>query len=157
LWFEVGITFRLGEGPVWWLSNWWEIEMSNAVSNRILLIDPDLDAVAVLKTYFEGHAYEVRLGETGQDGLALAKSWQPNAILIDSLLVDMPLNTLCENLMDVPLTAHIPILVLLNLENRRTKLEMLELGVADLIIKPYDIEELMLRVNAAIHLATILE
>jgi DNA-binding response OmpR family regulator len=77
--------------------------------------------------------------------------------LIDSHITDLLLIQLCQALLSGTLTGHIPILVLFHLEDRRTKLQVLEIGVADLIIKPYDIEELLLRVEAAIHLATILE
>jgi DNA-binding response OmpR family regulator len=90
-------------------------------------------------------------------GVVEARTWQPNAILLDGHVTDLPLTELCQTLMDGSLTAHIPILVLFHLEERRIKLQILEVGVADLLVKPYDIEELMLRVEAAIHLATILE
>jgi DNA-binding response OmpR family regulator len=127
------------------------------MATRILLIDPDLDSATVIKMYFEQYGYEVQISTTGQVGVVEARTWQPNAILLDGHVTDLPLTELCQTLMDGSLTAHIPILVLFHLEERRINLQILEVGVADLLVKPYDIEELMLRVEAAIHLATILE
>ena len=61
----------------------------------------------------------------------------------------------CRDLLDDTLTGHIPILMLFHLNERQARLEALEVGVGDIITKPFDIEELRLRVEAAIRLSTM--
>ncbi len=60
----------------------------------------------------------------------------------------------CQELLEDTLTAHIPIIMLLHVDERRARLEALEVGADDIVTKPLDIEELRLRVEAAIRLST---
>jgi DNA-binding response OmpR family regulator len=123
--------------------------------SRILIADPDPDIRRTLQLYFEGNGHEVQTIELAGDVAKTARPWQPNAILISDEFKDQNPFQVCRELLEDTLIGHIPVIMLLHLNERRSRLEALEAGVADIVSKPFDIEELRLRVEAAIRLATM--
>ena len=123
--------------------------------SRILIADPDFDIRETLRLYFESNGHEVQTVSLASEITHTARPWQPNAILISAEFTDKDPYRVCRDLLDDTLTGHIPILMLLHLNERQARLEALEVGVGDIITKPFDIEELRLRVEAAIRLSTM--
>lgn len=129
----------------------------NVSKARVLVADPDADIRETLKIYFEDQGFEVQaVGQAGEI-VKIARPWQPNAILISTEFSDQDPYQICRDLLDDTLTGHIPLLMLLHLNERSVRLEALEAGVNDIVPKPFDIEELYLRVEAAIRLTTMRE
>jgi DNA-binding response OmpR family regulator len=126
----------------------------NFGNSQILIAEPDQDVNQTLKIYFETYGHTVRTLEQLGDVIRTARQWQPNAVLISSEFTDADPHQVCQQLLEDTLTSHIPIIMMLHLNDRRAKLKALEAGVDDIVIKPLDIEELRLRVEAAIRLAT---
>ena len=123
--------------------------------SRILIADADADIRASLRLYFEASGHEVQtVGQVGDIGRAV-RPWQPNAILISDDFGDKDPYRVCRELLDDMLTGHIPVIMLLHLNERQARLAALEAGVSDIVIKPFDIEELRLRVEATIRLSTM--
>ena len=129
--------------------------MTNTVKSRILIADPDPDISHTLQIYFESDGHQVQTIDTAGTIISTAKSWQPNAILISTEFTDKDPHQICQVLLQDALTAHIPIIMLLHLDERKAKLAALEAGVDDILTKPIDIEELKLRVEAAIRFSTM--
>lgn len=125
--------------------------MSN---NRLLLIEDDYDVAEMLLMYFSSHGYEVFHADTGMRGIELARTKFPNLILLDVMLPYMDGYDVCLNLRQAALTKYIPILFLTQKDERAAKVRGLELGADDYITKPFDIDELRLRVQGAIRRAT---
>ena len=127
----------------------------NYGNSQILIAEPDQDVNQTLKIYFETYGHTVRTLEQLEDVIRTARQWQPNAVLISSEFSGADSHQVCEQLLEDTRTSHIPIIMLLHLDDRRAKLKALEAGVDDIVVKPLDIEELRLRVEAAIRLATM--
>ncbi len=127
----------------------------DVLKSRILVADSDPDVNRTLQLYFEANGHEIQIIEAANDILPLARNWQPNAILVSSEFTDRNPYQICQEILEDTLTAHIPIIMLLHVDERRARLEALEVGVDDIAIKPIDIEELRLRVEAAIRLSTL--
>ncbi|MBN1991129.1 MAG: response regulator transcription factor [Anaerolineae bacterium] len=126
------------------------------ISNpRLLIAEPDHDIRASLEIYFKNNGYEIRAVEAADEILKVCRPWQPNVILISDEFTGTDPYQICRDLLDDTLTGHIPIVMLLHLNERRARLEALEVGVNDIITKPFDIEELRLRIEAAIRLSTM--
>ncbi|MCB0192378.1 MAG: response regulator transcription factor [Anaerolineae bacterium] len=123
--------------------------------SRILIADPDPDVSETLQLYFSANGHTVQMVHQAQEIVKTARQWQPNAILVSTELTDKNPHQVCRELLEDTLTAHIPIIMLLHLDERRARLEALETGVDDIVTKPIDIEELRLRVEAAIRLSTL--
>lgn len=123
--------------------------------SQVLIAEPDQDVNRTLKIYFETYGHTVESLDKLGEVISKARQWQPNAILISSEFTDADPHQVCQQLLEERLTSHIPIIMMLHLDDRRAKLAALEAGVDDIVIKPLDIEELRLRVEAAIRLATM--
>ena len=124
-------------------------------NSRLLVADPDFDIRGSLEVYFNANGYEVQTVEVAAEVLKIARTWQPNAILISDEFSEGESFQICRDLFGDTLTSHIPVVMLLHTNERQARLEALEVGVNDIVTKPFDIEELRLRIEAAIRLSTM--
>jgi PleD family two-component response regulator len=117
---------------------------------RILVVEDDFDISNMLRIYFSGQGFEVSVAPRGGDALAMTRQSLPHLIVLDIMLPDMDGYTVCKQLRTTTRTSHIPIIFLTQRDERSDKIAGLELGADDYITKPFDIEELKLRVVNAI-------
>jgi diguanylate cyclase (GGDEF)-like protein len=121
--------------------------MGNA---RLLVVEDDIDIANMLKIYFTGMKYDVDVAHRGRDALEKTKHVLPHLIVLDIMLPDIDGYEVCRTLRTSTRTSHIPVIFLTQKDERSDKLQGLELGADDYITKPFDIEELKLRVQGAI-------
>ncbi|HML23397.1 MAG TPA: response regulator [Aggregatilinea sp.] len=114
---------------------------------RILVVEDDFDISNMLKIYFSGQGYEVQVAPRGSEALSLTRKQLPQLIVLDIMLPDMNGYDVCRDLRSTTRTSHIPIIFLTQKDERSDKIAGLELGADDYITKPFDIEELKLRVK----------
>jgi PleD family two-component response regulator len=117
---------------------------------RILVVEDDFDISNMLRIYFTGQGFEVSVAPRGNDALSMTRQSLPHLIVLDIMLPDMDGYAVCKNLRTTTRTSHIPIIFLTQKDERSDKIAGLELGADDYITKPFDIEELKLRVTNAI-------
>jgi PleD family two-component response regulator len=117
---------------------------------RILVVEDDFDISNMLRIYFTGQGFEVNVAPRGGDALALTRKSLPHLIVLDIMLPDMDGYAVCKELRTTTRTSHIPIIFLTQKDERSDKIAGLEMGADDYITKPFDIEELKLRVTNAI-------
>jgi DNA-binding response OmpR family regulator len=124
------------------------------LKKRLLLIEDDFDVAEMLQVYFSAQGYQIFNAYSGKDGIAVARAKSPNLILLDVMLPDMDGFDVCKGLRTTPLTKYIPIIFLTQRDRRADKVAGLELGADDYITKPFDIEELRLRVQGSLRRAS---
>jgi PleD family two-component response regulator len=117
---------------------------------RLLVVEDDIDIGNMLKIYFSGMDFDVDVAVRGSDALEKTKHVLPHLIVLDIMLPDIDGYEVCRNLRTNMRTSHIPVIFLTQKDERSDKLQGLELGADDYITKPFDIEELKLRVQGAI-------
>jgi PleD family two-component response regulator len=117
---------------------------------RILVVEDDFDISNMLRIYFQSQDYEVAVAPRGEDALEMCRHQLPNIIVLDIMLPDMDGYDVCRELRDNLRTSHIPIIFLTQRDERSDKIHGLELGADDYVTKPFDVEELKLRVKNAI-------
>jgi PleD family two-component response regulator len=115
-----------------------------------LVVEDDVDIANMLKIYFSGMNFDVDVAHRGYDALERTKHVLPHLIVLDIMLPDIDGYEVCRNLRTSTRTSHIPVIFLTQKDERSDKLQGLELGADDYITKPFDIEELKLRVTGAI-------
>lgn len=120
---------------------------------RILVVEDDPDISQMLRLYFDSQGYEVLTVARGNDALDVCRKKQPNVVVLDIMLPDMDGYDVCRELRGNLRTSHIPIIFLTQKDERSDKIAGLELGADDYITKPFDIEELKLRIQGAIRRA----
>jgi DNA-binding response OmpR family regulator len=114
---------------------------------RILVVEDDFDISNMLRIYFSGQGYDVQVAPRGGDALEMTRKQLPQLIVLDIMLPDMNGYDVCRELRQTTRTSHIPIIFLTQKDERSDKIAGLELGADDYITKPFDIEELKLRVK----------
>jgi PleD family two-component response regulator len=117
---------------------------------RLLVVEDDVDIGNMLKIYFSGMDFDVDVAVRGSDALDRTKQVLPHLIVLDIMLPDIDGYEVCRTLRTNMRTSHIPVIFLTQKDERSDKLQGLELGADDYITKPFDIEELKLRVQGAI-------
>lgn len=117
---------------------------------RILVVEDDLDISNMLNIYFKSQGYDVDLALRGETALEKTRQTLPHLIVLDIMLPDIDGYEVCRRLRSNTRTSHIPVIFLTQKDERSDKLQGLELGADDYITKPFDIEELRLRVQNAI-------
>ena len=117
---------------------------------RLLVVEDDIDIGNMLKIYFSGLEFDVDVAVRGSDALEKTKQVLPHLIVLDIMLPDIDGYEVCRTLRTSTRTSHIPVIFLTQKDERSDKLQGLELGADDYITKPFDIEELKLRVQGAI-------
>jgi PleD family two-component response regulator len=117
---------------------------------RILVVEDDADVANLLRFFFESQGYQVSIAPTGPTALDLCRRELPNIVVLDIQLPEMDGYEVCRRLRENLRTSHIPILFLTQRDERSDRIAGLELGADDYITKPFDIDELKLRVQNAI-------
>jgi len=116
---------------------------------RILVVEDDFDISNMLRIYFQSQGYEVAVAPRGGDALEMCRQQLPHVIVLDIMLPDIDGYEVCRQLRGNLRTSHIPIIFLTQKDERSDKIHGLELGADDYITKPFDVEELKLRVKNA--------
>lgn len=117
---------------------------------RLLIVEDDADISAMLGLYFSCLNYEVTRAARGAEAIEQTRQRLPHLIILDIQLPDLDGFEICRILRTQARTSHIPVIFLTQRDERSNKIQGLELGADDYITKPFDIEELRLRVQNAI-------
>ncbi len=114
---------------------------------QILIVEDEPNTAEMLASYFQIRGYEVSVCGWGKEALNFVQHTLPDLIILDIRLPDVDGYEVCRQLRSHRRTAQIPILFLTEKRERIDRLAGLELGAVDYITKPFDIQELRLRVR----------
>jgi DNA-binding response OmpR family regulator len=128
-----------------------EIEKSQAKEEVkgapvILIVEDNID----LRNYISGNlgdSYQILMAENGKQGLERAAESIPDLVISDLMMPIMDGMEMCTKLKRDERTNHIPVIILTAKADRGSKMEGLGIGADDYIIKPFDAEELKVRVR----------
>jgi DNA-binding response OmpR family regulator len=112
---------------------------------KILLAEDDLDFSNVLNQYLQLHNFEVVCAETGKKALALFQKNKFDISILDVMMPEMDGFALAEELLKI--NPETPFIFLTAKQLKEDKIRGLQLGADDYIVKPFDAEELILRLN----------
>jgi len=118
--------------------------------STILVVEDDVDVADMLNAYFRVQGYEAITANWGEEAVRVSNSSQPDLVILDIRLPDIDGYEVARRLRDNRRTADIPIIFLTEKRDRADRLKGLQLGVDDYITKPFDIQELRLRVRNAL-------
>ncbi|MFN3850516.1 MAG: ATP-binding protein [Spirosomataceae bacterium] len=123
------------------------LKVAESESEQILLI---VDDNADIRTYIRGifeNEYRIVEAVDGKDGLAKANEQIPNLVISDLMMPEMDGFEFCKHMKTDEKTSHIPIIMLTAKANIESRIEGLELGADDYLIKPFHKEEIEVRVR----------
>jgi DNA-binding response OmpR family regulator len=115
---------------------------------RMMIVEDDRDTAEMLAAYFEAQGYAVTPVTWGVDAVRQAQEGPvPDLILLDIRLPDIDGFEVCKRLRSHRRTQFVPIIFLTEKRERGDRLSGLELGAVDYITKPFDVQDLRLRVR----------
>lgn len=115
--------------------------------NRILIIEDDMTINGLLRNIIEKNGYIADRAYNGTDGLAMGLHGDYNLILLDLMLPGKPGEEIIKEFRKAHAT---PIIILSAKGEIRDRIELLRLGADDYITKPFDIDEVLLRIQAVL-------
>ena len=118
------------------------------MNNKILVIDDDSAINELIKVNLELSGYKVIQAYDGIKGFALVKQELPSVIVLDVMMPDVDGFTVAKRIRQNDETKSIPIIMLTALSQLNDKVNGFNIGVDDYLVKPFEIEELLVRVRA---------
>src|SRR5271155_1857557 len=116
------------------------------VRKTILIIEDEPQIVMGLRDALEFEGFRVSSAGKGKDGLALARSEAPDAVILDLMLPDMNGYAVCEEIRRW--SAFVPIIMLTARSQETDKIRGLDVGADDYVTKPFSVNELIARMRA---------
>ncbi len=120
----------------------------------ILIVDDTIENLRVLSSILTGEGYNVRKAIGGNMALKVVETLPPDLILLDIMMADLNGYEVCQQLKKNLRTADIPIIFLSALDDVFDKVKALEIGGIDYITKPFQMEEVLVRVKNQLALRT---
>lgn len=121
---------------------------------RVLVVDDDRDINEVVREGLRIAGYEPVAAHSGQEALDEVQRQLPDLVLLDQMLPDMDGVDICRRLRAEPRTQALPIVFLSARAAPDARVKGLAVGADDYVIKPFSMQELVLRVRAVLRRAT---
>ena len=118
------------------------------MNNKVVVIDDDIAINELVKVNLELIGYKVFQAYEGTTGFALVKQEQPSIVILDVMMPEVDGFTVAKRIRQNDTTKDIPIIMLTALSQLNDKVTGFDIGVDDYLVKPFEIEELLVRVRA---------
>ena len=122
-------------------------------SAQILVIEDDDIVARTIERSLRGEEYRVLLTSSGVEGLKAARRRPPDLVILDILMPGMDGYAVCREMRSDPLLADVPILFLTAKIKDEDKITGFNAGADDYLCKPFNIDELILRLRAILRRA----
>ena len=112
---------------------------------KIVIIEDDIDICNMIKKFLENNKYSVQYALNGIEGINLCKSFVPDLIILDIMLPGLNGDDVLQKLRKF---TNAPVIVVSAKTMVQTKIELLKIGADDYMTKPFDLYELLARIEA---------
>ena len=119
---------------------------------RVLVVEDDTSIRGLLATLLENEGHDVVTAEDGLAGLVAAGADVPDLVLLDLVMPDLGGRRVLEELRADPRTADVPVIVVTGRPDEAAAL-LPDVGAADVVGKPFAVEDLLGRVRAVLDAA----
>lgn len=115
------------------------------MKQHILLAEDDFDYASILKQYLEFSGFKVTWAKDGKEALKIFSDTNPDICVLDVMMPYMDGFTLAENIIENH--PETPFIFLTAKSLKEDKIKGLRLGADDYVVKPFEVEELILRIQ----------
>jgi two-component system response regulator RpaA len=115
---------------------------------NLLVIEDDYIVARTIERSLRGDEFHVSLASRGEKGIFIARQSHPDLVILDIIMPDMDGYQVCRAMRADPQLAEIPILFLTAKVRPQDKITGFRVGADDYLCKPFNVEELILRVRA---------
>ena len=121
-------------------------------NEKILVVDDDTNICELLRLYLTKEGYQVTVANDGEEGLEKFNQVKPDMVLLDVMMPRMDGLEVCRRIRKA---GNTPVMMLTAKGETFDKVLGLELGADDYMVKPIDVDELLLRIEALLRRARI--
>ncbi len=115
------------------------------MNEKVLIIEDDEAIVKLLRRSLTYEGYQVDAALDGESGLALARDRQPDLVILDWMLPGMDGLEVCQRLRAL---SNMPVLMLTAKDTLQDRVQGLDAGADDYVVKPFQLDELTARIRA---------
>jgi DNA-binding response OmpR family regulator len=123
-----------------------------APRGKILVVDDTEPNLRLLRALLTGAGYEVVTAGSGTEGIAAAARERPDLILLDIMMPDLTGFEVCQRLRAAPETRQTPLVFLTALHEMEDHMRAVDVGGDDVVTKPINKLELLLRVKSLLRI-----
>lgn len=120
------------------------------MAKRILAVDDEPDVLMIVRTALQSEGFDVETANNGPDCLSIAAANPPDLFVLDMMMPGMTGFDVVRELKKSEATARIPVVMLTGVSERKMIQEALASGIDYYIVKPFEFEDLIAKVNQAI-------
>jgi EAL domain-containing protein (putative c-di-GMP-specific phosphodiesterase class I)/CheY-like chemotaxis protein len=114
----------------------------------VLIADDNDDVVLLLRTYLRPLDCEILVALDGEEALTVAQAQLPDLVLLDVMMPKRSGWEVCQALKGVQKTSHIPVVLVTGRGDVKDRLTGLQVGADDYLVKPFDRNEVVKRIQA---------
>ncbi|MFB2973387.1 EAL domain-containing protein [Aerosakkonema sp. BLCC-F183] len=129
-------------------------DIASTIKGNILLVDDTPDNLHLLSNLLSAQGYKVRCVTNGQTALKAARAKLPDLILLDIMMPHMNGYEVCQILKSDTQTRDVPVIFLSALDEVLDKVKAFSVGGVDYITKPFQFQEVLIRVENQLALKT---
>lgn len=116
-------------------------------NEKVLVIEDDFDLSGIMNDYLKKEGFQIKRTFNGQDGIDLAKNWNPALIVLDIMLPKVDGIEVCRRIRQ---NSFAPIIIVSAKSSDADKLVSLGVGADDYLTKPFSFSEFIARVKSHI-------
>lgn len=116
-------------------------------AGRILVVDDEPQIRRIMRTTLTGAGYEVDDAKSGEEGLGKLRSFRPDLVLLDINMPGMGGLAACR---EIRASADVAVIMLTVRNTEKDKVEALDAGADDFVVKPFSTPELLARIRATL-------
>lgn len=120
---------------------------------RVLLVEDNPAVRSMIVDFLSKRDFELFEASNGKEGLEIATTEKPDVILADIIMPEMDGLELIRHIREQPGTTLIPVIVMTAVNNLETKISVFKAGGDGMLIKPFDLQELEVRIERAIQVS----
>ena len=117
------------------------------MARKILVVEDDRNISDLIRMYLEKEGFEVQTVFDGGSAVETFRSWEPDMVLLDIMLPVMDGWAVCGKIRE---TSRTPIIMITAKSEVFDRIQGLEMGADDYIVKPFEMKELIARINAVL-------
>ncbi|MFH2058646.1 MAG: response regulator [Pseudomonadota bacterium] len=131
------------------------MELFQKKDQQILIVDDVPKNIQVIGTILRGKGFLCSIAQSGSQALEIVEQNPPDLILLDIMMDGMDGFETCSRLKKNSTTKDIPIIFLSGLSDTASKVEGFKIGAVDFITKPFQSEEVLVRIKTHLTLRTL--
>ena len=117
------------------------------MAKKVLIVEDDSNIAELLNLYLEKEGFEPLVAKDGGKGVEQFRAFQPDLVLLDIMLPVMDGWAVCAKIRE---TSKVPIIMLTAKGEVFDRIQGLEMGADDYVVKPFEMKELIARINAVL-------